>query len=176
MRGRILLASILCAAAFSAGGPKADLTLKDSAGQKVRLHDLRGKPVVLNFWATWCGPCNDEMPLLVSLEKEYGPRGVAFVAASLDDAKTKDKIPEFLQRYHIGFPVWYGATADDLDRLELGDAVPDTVFLDREGRIVARILGQARPEELKERLDWLLRDASAAPPQALVKHLESHGR
>jgi len=97
---------------------------------------------------------------------------VRFVAASLDDAKTKGAIPAFLAEYKVEFPVWYGANADDLERLELGVAVPATAFLDAEGRIVARILGQARREELKERLDWLTGDQTGPAPQALVKHLE----
>jgi thiol-disulfide isomerase/thioredoxin len=170
----VVLAS---AVALCGDAPKADLALKDAGGQKVRLKDLRGKPVVLNFWATWCGPCNAEMPMLVEMEKQYASRGVVFIAASLDDAKSKAKIPAFLAEYKVDFPVWYGATGDDLDQLKLGDAVPATVFLDAEGRIVARILGQARPEEVKERLDWLVSDRSAPAPQPVVKHLkenESH--
>ena len=148
--------------------------MKDAAGQKVRLRDLRGKPVVLNFWATWCVPCNAEMPMLVDMEKQYAARGVVFIGASLDDAKTKTRIPVFLSEHGVGFPVWYGATADDLDQLKLGEAVPATAFLDAEGRIVARILGQARPEEVKERLDWLTGGQSTPAPPPLVKHLESH--
>ncbi len=158
--------------ALCADAPKVDLTLQDGSGQKVRLRDLRGKPVVLNFWATWCVPCNDEMPMLVEMEKAYAARGVVFVGASVDDAKTKAKIPGFVAEHKIGFPVWYGASADDLDKLKLGAAVPDTAFIDAEGRIVARILGQARAEEVKERLEWLTGDKSGTPPQALVKHLQ----
>ncbi|HXB69457.1 MAG TPA: TlpA disulfide reductase family protein [Candidatus Acidoferrales bacterium] len=167
-----VLVALAPAPARGADAPKADLTLKDAYGQKVRLRDLRGKPVVLNFWATWCVPCTAEMPMLVAMETEYATRGVLFVAASLDDAKTKANIPGFLAEHKIGFPVWYGATADDLDQLKLGGAVPATAFLDAEGRIVARILGQARPEEVKERLDWLTGDKSAPPPQPVVKHLQ----
>jgi thiol-disulfide isomerase/thioredoxin len=162
-----LLAGSLALCADSASG----LTLKDQAGRKVRLRDLRGRPVLLNFWATWCVPCNDEMPALVAIEKQYAGR-VAFIGASLDDSKTESKIPAFLARYRIDFPIWLGATLDDLDRLKMGNAVPATAFLDQDGRIVARILGQARPEEVKERLDWLTGDRSGAPPEALVKHLE----
>ena len=77
-----------------------------------------------------------------------------------------------MAEHKIGFPVWYGASADDLDKLKLGIAVPDTAFIDAEGHIVARILGQARAEEVKERLEWLTGDKSGAPPQALVKHLQ----
>jgi cytochrome c biogenesis protein CcmG/thiol:disulfide interchange protein DsbE len=167
----IALAALATALAVSADLPKADLALKDAQGQKVRLRDLRGKPVVLNFWATWCAPCNAEMPMLVELEKVYSVRGVVFVGASLDDAKTQAKIPAFVSGHGIGFPIWYGATGDDLDRLKLGGAVPATAFLDAEGHIVARILGQARPEEVKERLEWLAGDKTTPPPLAVVKHL-----
>ena len=170
MRPAVLIA-LAAALAISADTSKADLTLKDASGQRVRLRELRGKVVVLNFWATWCGPCNAEMPMLVEMEKRYAARGVVFVGASLDDAKTKGRIPAFLAEHQVGFAVWYGATADDLDQLKLGNFAPATVFLDAEGHIVARILGQARAEEVQERLDWLIGDKSGPPPQAVVKHL-----
>ncbi len=172
MRRTTALASALAVAVLlSAEAMKADLTLRDAAGQKVRLRELRGKPVVLNFWATWCGPCKDELPMLVALEKQYAPRGVAFVAASLDEARNQPKVAEFARAHGVGFPVWYGASADDLDRLKLGDAIPATAFLDAEGRIVARILGQAREDEVRERIEWLTGKREGPPPEPLVKHL-----
>jgi thiol-disulfide isomerase/thioredoxin len=157
--------------------PKSDLTLKDMNGQRVRLRDYRGKVVVLNFWATWCGPCKAELPMLVEAAKEYGSKGVVFVAASLDDEKTKQQVPAFISTHQIDFPVWLGATGDDLAKLGLGEAVPATAFLDQEGHILARILGQLRREDLKERLEWLTGDRSGPAPQAVVKHLENlHGK
>lgn len=110
--------------------------------------------------------------MLVSLEREYAVRGVQFVAVSLDDAKTSSRIPAFVAKYQADFPVWRGATADDLDRLGLGDAVPATAFLDSEGHIVARILGQARREEVMARLDWLTGGQSGPAPQSVVKHVQ----
>jgi len=171
MRRVLLSTLILAIGALSKEPPKADLTLKDSSGQKVSLRDYRGKNVVLNFWATWCGPCNEEMPMIVELEKEYRGRGVVFLAASLDDSKTKGQIPAFVSKYQIEFPVWYGATGDDLAKLNMGEAVPDTAFIDQEGRIVSRVMGQMRKEELKERLEWLTGDRTGPAPQAAVKHL-----
>jgi thiol-disulfide isomerase/thioredoxin len=150
----------------------AELTLRDARGRKVRLHDYRGKLVVLNFWATWCKPCNEEMPLLVEADKAYGSRGVLFLGASLDDDKSKRLVPVFLNKYQISFPIWYDATLGDMEKLQMGSAVPATAFLDQDGRILMRIQGQMRQEELKERLEWLTGDRTGPAPQPLVTHLE----
>jgi thiol-disulfide isomerase/thioredoxin len=148
----------------------SDLTLSDLSGKKVRLRDYRGKLVVLNFWATWCVPCREEMPMIVEAEKTWGAKGVMFIAISLDETKTRKDIPAFLQQYHIGFPVWSNASSDDLDKLRMGQGVPDTAFLDEAGVIVARILGEMHRSEIDERLTWLTSDRKSAPPPALVNH------
>jgi thiol-disulfide isomerase/thioredoxin len=152
--------------------PKAELSLKSLDGQRVRLSQYRGKIVLLNFWATWCGPCNAEMPMLAEAEKDYSSRGVTFIAASLDDAKGRKQIPAFVSKHHVSFPVWLGATGDDLDRLGMGLAVPATAFLDQEGHIVFRVQGQIRDEELKERLEWLLGSRTGQAPPAVVRQLD----
>src|ERR1035437_10331155 len=103
LAGVILLASAL---GLSADAPTTDLALKDAAGRKVRLRDLRGNVVLLNFWATWCGPCQAEMPALADIEKQYAGR-VTIIGASLDDQKSVAKIPAFVSQYQIGFPIWY---------------------------------------------------------------------
>lgn len=151
---------------------KAGLSLKALDGTKVHLRDLRGKIVVLNFWATWCGPCREEMPRLVEAEQKYKANGVVFVGASLDDSKTQAKISEFVKDHGIDFPIWVGATGDDLDKLDMGPAVPATAFIDQDGDIVARVSGEIRPEELTERLDWLVRGRSGPGPKERVVHLE----
>ena len=130
----------------SLSAPRAILVLKDASGERVRLSDYRGKVVVLNFWATWCGPCLDEMPMLVEMEKEYGSRGVVFVGASLDDARTSGQIPDFLARYRVKYPIWYGATGDDVARFGLGEAVPDTVFIDPEGQVTSFQPSSTKPK------------------------------
>jgi thiol-disulfide isomerase/thioredoxin len=170
----LLVLAFLCPCpANPADSRPVNLPFKDLNGKKVRVSDLRGKIVVLNFWATWCVPCREEMPLLVEADKEYGPRGVAFVAASLDDRQTRPRIPEFLEQFKIRFPVWIGASTMDLEDLKLGEALPATAFLDRDGRILARVLGQLTNGELRERLEWLTGDRKGPPPDPRVEHLKA---
>jgi thiol-disulfide isomerase/thioredoxin len=158
---------------LAADSRPVNLPFKDGSGNKVKVTDLRGKIVVLNFWATWCVPCRAEMPMLVAAEKDYAPRGVTFIAASLDDRDTRPKIPDFVNEFKIAFPVWTGASTMDLDDLKLGKALPATAFLDRNGRIVARVLGQITKEELTERLDWLTtRDRQGPSPNPLITHVQ----
>jgi thiol-disulfide isomerase/thioredoxin len=170
---RLLPALILLASVKLIAGEKkpSDLKLHDLSGNKVQLRDYRGKPVVLNFWATWCGPCREELPMLVEAEKNWAAKGVTFIAVSLDDRKSMGAVPGFLAKFHVGFPVWVGATADDLDRLRLGQGVPDTVFVNGNGVIIARVLGEIRRPELDQRLEWLTGDRKGPPPPALVNHM-----
>lgn len=109
--------------------------------------------------------------MLVAVEKAWAPKGVVFVGASLDDRKTRKEIPEFVKKYAIDFPVWTGATGDDLAHLGMGDAVPDTAFLNEDGVIFARVLGEIRQAELEERLEWITGDRSRVAPRALVRNL-----
>ncbi len=153
---------------------KAELSLKDLNGKTVRLQELRGKIVVPNFWATWCGPCREELPLMVQAAREYANRDVVFIGASLDDPKSIKGIPAFVDRYHIAFPIWTGASVDDLDRLKMGPGVPATAFIDRDGQIVSRVSGEIRPDELTRRIDWLLSDRKEPAPEPFVNHLDKH--
>ena len=156
--------------ALAAGpGPKAELNLKSMDGQRVRLSDYRGRVVVLNFWATWCIPCAAEIPMLIKAETEYRSKGVAFIAASVDDRKSRKNVPEFVSKYNVSLSIWLDANADDLTRLGMGTAVPATAFLDPEGHIAFRVEGPLREEELRERLDWLLGSRAGSAPGRMRK-------
>ena len=152
--------------------PPATLALADLTGQTRRLQDYRGKIVVLNFWATWCPECRHEMPMLVTLAERYGARGVQVIAASADDEDTRKTIPIFAGEIKIRFPIWAGAVIADMKRLGLGGVLPATAILDRDGRIVARIIGEIQTGEVEKRLDWLLGDRATPAPPALVDHLD----
>lgn len=149
---------------------KADLNAKTLDGQKVHLKDLRGKLVVLNLWATWCGPCRSEMPMLVRTAQTNTTPDLVFIAVSVDDAKTQPNIPASVSKFGISFPVWAGATGDDVYRLSKGEAVPATIFIDRDGSIEARVSGEIRESELKERINWLTGDRKSTKPQEFISH------
>jgi cytochrome c biogenesis protein CcmG/thiol:disulfide interchange protein DsbE len=164
----VLLASAAAFAAAPKKGSPVELNLTGLDGKQVHLKDLRGQVVVLNFWATWCVPCRNEMPLFVEAEKAWASKGVVFIGASLDDKKGQKDIPAFVKKYSIGFPIWMGAGGEDVVRLGLGEAVPDTAFLNRGGVIVYRVQGEITRPELLERLNWLAGDHSGTEPKALL--------
>ena len=143
---------------------------KDLSGKNQKVSDLRGSIVVVNFWATWCGPCREELPLLAKLSKEYSAKKIRFVAVSADNARDRAKVDKFLAATPIDMDVWLGADLTTLDRANLGNELPATLIVDEQGEVVARILGQAREEDLRRPLDWLVNGKSGAPPEPVVKH------
>lgn len=147
------------------------LSLRNLQGERVRLQSYRGNIVVLNFWATWCGPCREELPMIAAAEREWDPKGVIFIAASLDEKRNISGIPAFLEKYRVELPVWTGATAGDLDRFRLGNGIPNTVFLDRNGSAVFRVMGEIHKPELEERLKWLTSDHKATAPAAVIHNM-----
>jgi thiol-disulfide isomerase/thioredoxin len=130
---------------------------------------LRGSIVVINFWATWCAPCREELPLLSRLSKEYSGKKVRFIAASADEAKDRAKVSQFLNQNHVAMEVWVGADLDMLESAKLGNVLPATLILDEQGEIVTRVMGEARDEDVRSAVDWLLRGKVGATPPASIK-------
>jgi thiol-disulfide isomerase/thioredoxin len=172
----MLLLSLLASGA-GAAGDEASLVLKDLNGREQSLDSYRGKTVVLNFWATWCAPCVKEMPILVSVQNRYGAWGLQVIGASADEQP--DKIPAFIKKLKINFPVWVGATTADMERLGVGNALPATAIIDHNGQVVERIPGVVKKEDLEKRIEAILhgrsdRDAPAKPEPGET-HRESPG-
>ena len=134
----------------------AVLALKDLTGAQQSLAGYRGRVVVLNFWATWCEPCKKEMPDLSAIQNDYAALGVQVIGAAGDSAADSAKVLKFIREFKINFPVWVGATTDDMQRFGVGTVLPATVIIDREGKIVRREIGIIKPTELREFLDSLL--------------------
>ena len=145
--------------------------LTDLSGRLQRLEDYRGKIVVLNFWATWCVPCTSEMPIFVEVAKDYGAQGVVVLAASFDDEKTTANIAEFMRKTGMNFPVLLDTTMDHLQLFGMALSLPGTVFVDREGNIFSRILGEAKRRDVRERVEWLLGRHSGKQPEALLDNI-----
>ena len=146
------------------------LSFNDLSGKSHSLAEYRGKIVVLNFWATWCFPCREEMPMLSKLSSGYADQQVVFLAVSIDDAQSQPKIPRFLEKKKITLPVFTGATAATLHDFQLGEMLPATIFLDRDGSPAFRIMGEASKKDVSSRLDWMLSDRSSKSPKALIKN------
>lgn len=185
MRGRVeakarasfrLAALLACCAlpVWASGRVAPDLKLKDLQGRAQRLSALRGHIVVVNFWATWCAPCQEELPRLSKLADEWAGKDVRFVAVSIDDRKDQAKIAPMLERLHAvpkaNFEIWIGSNSDTLASFGLGDIVPGTAVIGRDGKIVARIMGEAKDADVRTAVEWLLNDRAGDPPAALVKH------
>jgi thiol-disulfide isomerase/thioredoxin len=115
-------------------------------------------------------PCREEMPMLSKLAGKYDEKDVAFLAASIDDAKTQPRVAHFLEKKKITLAVFTGATPETLKRFDLGEIVPATLILDRDGAVAFRIEGEASKKDIASRLDWLLSDRSGKGPRILIKH------
>ncbi|MFN2426817.1 MAG: TlpA family protein disulfide reductase [Candidatus Binatia bacterium] len=134
----------------------APLTLSDLAGKEVSVTDLRGKVVLLNFWATWCKPCITEMPILARVAERYRARGFQVVAASVDEADARDAVKSLAERMPAGMEVWVGATMADMQRLEVGEALPVSVLLDREGSVIRVHHGVIEEDSIDKLIESLL--------------------
>ena len=136
--------------------PAPDFTVTDAAGNEVSLSDFLGKPVILNFWASWCGPCKLEMPDFDEACKEYGDR-IHFVMVNLTDGyqETVDTATAFLETKDYTFPVYFDTAQEGAIRYGVS-AVPVTYFIDAEGNFVAMGQGMLTAEALQKGIDLLL--------------------
>ena len=169
--GSILSALVLLLLLPSAQARRApNLQFTDQAGKTQKISDLRGSIAVVNFWATWCGPCREELPMLTRLSAEYGGKKVRFVAVSADEWKKRAAVASFVTANHLNIEVWLGADVDMLGRANLGNVLPATLILDEQGEVIARVLGEAREQDIRQPLDWLLGGRTGPAPEAVVKH------
>jgi len=150
------------------GEGTAQLSLPDTHGNIQDISKYKGKIVVLNFWATWCVQCQHEMPLLGEMQKKYEDKGVIVLAASVDDEKSQPLIQPFAEKNKIPFPLLVGATSDQMKDFQLGETIPATAFIDAEGHLIARVLGELDKSDLQKRLEWMLGKRHGKMPPAFV--------
>ena len=138
-----------------AGEPKLapDFTLTDLDGRKLSLSDYKGKVVLLNFWATWCGPCRTEIPHFIEMQDKLGPDGFQVIGISMDD--DAKPVRKFYQQYKLNYPVAVGD--DKLADLYGGVlGLPVSFIIDREGRIYAKHVGATNASEFDSEVRDLL--------------------
>jgi len=137
-----------------------DFALKDANGKLVHLADFQGKVVLLDFWATWCGPCQEEIPWFTEFQRKYKDRGFEVVGVSMDDDGWK-AINPFVARKKINYRVVLGddKTGDQYGGLE---ALPTTFVIDRSGRIASVHVGLADKKDFEDAIEKLL-EAPAVP-------------
>ena len=127
----------------------------DHAGLAALLKRENGRPLLVNFWATWCEPCRDEFPDLIKIDSEYRSKGLDFITVSLDDfSEIKTEVPKFLQQMGATMPAYLLNVSDPEPSIKAvdpnwGGALPATVLYDKGGRIVFKHFGRIKPTELR---------------------------
>jgi peroxiredoxin len=117
----------------------ADFTLPNLQGESLPLESLRGKLVLLNFWATWCAPCRAEMPGMAQLWQEYRDQGFEIVAISVDEGNEK-RVANFVRRLNLSYPVVLDPESVIADRYGVG-GLPASFLIDGEGLLIGRLVG-----------------------------------
>jgi cytochrome c biogenesis protein CcmG/thiol:disulfide interchange protein DsbE len=150
------------------GKPAPDFALEDLSGKKVSLASYKGKAVLINFWATWCGPCKIETPWLVELRNQYAAQGFEILGISTegddlpkDDkagwAKDKAAIAKFVQQEHMQYPVLIDG--DSISKPYGGlDEMPTSFFVDRNGTVVAAQLGLTSKADIEANIKKALKE------------------
>lgn len=135
-----------------------DFTLIDSTGSPIKLSELKGKVVLLDFWATWCGGCKVEIPWYMEFETKYAKKGLATIGVSMDDDGWKSVKP-FLQQHKINYPIVIG-TQDIANEYGGLPSLPMTLLIDRSGKVAESHPGMVNKEEFENKIKQLLEQNS----------------
>jgi len=144
-----------------------DLVMPGLDGASWRLSDHRGEVVLINYWASWCGPCRQETPGLVSLARDYRYKGLALVGVSLDKGD-KAPVQSFVKEFHMTYPVVFPATAQPF--ASDVEAIPTTVLVDRQGRVAKTYVGAVRESVFQADVDSLLAEHMDAAPVTAARN------
>lgn len=151
-----LTASVQSQQANLVGKKRPDFRLASHTGEFISASDFAGKTLLVNFWATWCRPCRQEMPMLMDMQREYGPKGLQVVGIALDDVQS---VRDFINEYGISYPILVGQADVMATSAEYGNVkgvLPYSVLVDKTGIIRWQYSGEIHPEDVSRRLDELL--------------------
>ena len=154
-------ATYACPAAAKAAN--LSFTLKDIDNKEVPLASLKGKVVLLDFWATWCGPCKIEIPWFIEFQQKYGKDGLQVVGVSVDD--TIDKLKPYVAQMKMNYLVLQGLDHDDMqDAFGPIFGIPVTVLISRDGRMCTKHTGLSSKDKFEHEIKSLLQGGSSGPP------------
>ena len=150
----IVVSLLGCQTTPKLGQTAPDFTLTDSTGSNIQLSAYKGKVVLLDFWATWCGGCKLEIPWYVEFQKKYGGEGLAAIGVSMD-ADGWTSVRPFLEEHKLNYPVVIGThnLANGYGGLP---GLPTTLLIDRDGRIAEWHVGMVEREEFENKIKTLL--------------------
>tara|TARA_Y100001978_G_C23565569_1_gene371477 strand:- start:60 stop:545 length:486 start_codon:yes stop_codon:yes gene_type:complete len=150
-----LVVSVACGLAGSAWGGEAapDFSLRDINGKEVSLSSHKGKVVLVNFWATWCGPCKLEMPHLDKMDRELESKGFEVLSVSTDDARASSKVKPLVKRGGYGFTVLLDKDTTVVSQYNPAKTLPYNVLIDRGGNIHKVYQGYNPGDEVELRHD-----------------------
>ncbi len=158
-RSAACVAIVIASAAFAAdtGGPAPAFTLTALSGGQGALSQYKGQVVLVNFWATWCGPCQQEMPLLDQMYKKYKPAGFTLIGVNVD--KEEPAVKDLLARKPVSFPVLLDP-ANQVSKAYHVDEMPSSVIIDRKGdiRYIHRGYRPGDENEYQDRIRQLIRE------------------
>lgn len=144
---------------ISTGNRLPDVEFMTFAGDPIRLKEMVGQPLIVNFWATWCGPCKQEIPLLQDAFDKHQSDGLKLIAITDED---KSVVEPFVQNQGMTFPIMFDKSGRASNKYGI-QGIPTTFFLDRDGVIIARHVGALGPNVLQSYLDDLLQQPTNAP-------------
>jgi peroxiredoxin len=165
MRHLLALAALVLPVCAMAD-PASDFSLRDLNGDTVTLSQHAGQVVLIDFWATWCGPCKQELPHLQQMYTDLGDQGFTVLAVSTDDARDKAKVKPFIRRSQFSFPVLYDTQSDVLTAYNPGKTLPFAVLVGRDGQVASLHSGYNPGDEveLRAEIEELLAHGAATTP------------
>jgi len=151
-----------------AGEQASDFTLRDIDGKSVTLSELKGRVVIMSFWATWCGPCKEEMPHLQKMYADLEGDGLTVLSISIDDARSASRVKPHIKKNGYSFPVLLDRDSTVISAYNPSKTLPYTVVVDRGGEVAARHSGYNPGDEVKlrEEVEGLLAAESGGGEEA----------
>ncbi len=148
-----LLAPLPALADNASAAPFFAAAVVDTDNKPVALDALRGKPLVINFWARWCGPCRKEIPDLVEMHAKYKGKGVVIVGLAIEDADSREAVRDFAKAYEVDYRILLAGVGKGVELMKaLGNdkaGLPFTVIVDRNGKVAAKKLGAMSKAEME---------------------------